>query len=109
MHLLMLIMLALVMVASFLGGLWLLAQVCIFMGLGAEMVPAKSRAIIWPFYLLMALILLPGLLFGFMLYGFLRPPFGAHLLPKDQQSRSQRGLNGFLEILTGRPASAESS
>ena len=76
------------------------AMICAAVGNVAGGAKGAARFVAWPFGLALGLLFLPGFLLGALLFGFMTPPFNAHLAPPEQQSWPQRGLNRFLLLVT---------
>ena len=85
------------------GGILLLlveAMLCAALGQLDGRVKGGMRYVLWPIALALGIVLLPGFFTGALLFGFMTPPFNAHLVPSEQQSWPQRGLNGLLQLVT---------
>jgi hypothetical protein len=74
--------------------------VCIGVGLVALQLKGAARFLFWPIAFVVVVGLLPGFLFGALLFGFMRPPFSGHIKPLEDQSTPQRGINGLIAALT---------
>jgi hypothetical protein len=85
------------------------AFICAAIGLFAASLKGSARLLFWPIALVLVIAMLPGFLLAAMLYGFMRPPYGGHLLPSSEQSWPQRGINGLIELIGGRSVTAESA